>query len=174
MREGPVVTDRLQVILGALILAGCGGGQTATPPPAPGTSEDAPQPAAAQAPAAPKPAVLDSSLIPQPGSELKREVFSYRGGSRDPFVSLLEGRNVGPELGDLDVVGIAFVSDDAKSSSAVLWDRVNLKQYTAHEGERVGRARVVDIARLAVRFTIDDFGTQREVTLTLRKREDVP
>ncbi len=173
-----MVTDRLVLAMGMLILAGCGGGGTTDappPPPPPGVEEDASQaPAASTTPAAPKPVALDSSLIPEPGAELTREVFNYRGGSRDPFVSLLEGKNVGPELGDLDVVGIAFVSDDAKSSAAVLWDRVHAKQYTAREGERVGRARVVAITRLAVRFTIDDFGTQREVTLALRKREDVP
>ncbi len=170
-----MVTDRL-MLAGVLVLAACGGGPAGTPAPAPptGVEEDASRAPAAKDTTAPKPAVLDSSLIPEPGAELKREVFSYRGGSRDPFVSLLEGRNVGPELGDLDVVGIAYIPDDTKSSSAVLWDRVNLKQYTAREGERVGRARVVGITQLAVRFTIDDFGTQREVTLTLRKREDVP
>lgn len=172
-----MVTDRLVLALGMLILAGCGGGGTTdAPPPAPrpGVEEDAQAPAATASPTVPRPVALDSSLIPEPGAELKREVFNYRGGSRDPFVSLLEGKNVGPELGDLDVVGIAFVSDDAKSSAAVLWDRVHARQYTAREGERVGRARVVAITRLAVRFTIDDFGTQREVTLALRKREDVP
>jgi hypothetical protein len=87
---------------------------------------------------------------------------------------LLEGRSVGPELADLDLVSIAYLPRDSKSSSAVLWDRVNLKQYTAHEGERIGRARVVSISQRSVEFTIDDFGTQRSVTLVIRKTEDVP
>lgn len=161
--------------LGLALCLACGGGPPASAPATPPAGdEDTPKPAAAPAPAAPRPVALDSSLIPQPGAPLEREVFAYRGGSRDPFASLLEGRSAGPELGDLDVVGIMFAPQNPGASVATLWDRVNLKQYTAHEGERVGRARVVSITERAVRFTIDDFGTQREVTLAIRKREDVP
>lgn len=171
MADKPVL-----VLLSLLVVAACGGGQAATNPatsPA-GAEEGAPANQAAAKTAPPKTVAIDSSLIPEPGQEIPRENFSYRGGTRDPFKSLLEGRNVGPELADLDVVSIAHFPRDSKSSSAVLWDRVNLKQYTAHEGERVGRARVASISQRAVEFTIDDFGTQRSVTLVIRKREDVP
>ena len=163
------------VLLGLLAGAGCGGGQAATnPTKAAGVEEDTPAASAQTKTVQPKVVAIDSSLIPEPGQEIPRENFTYRGGTRDPFKSLLEGRNVGPELGDLDLVSVAHFPRDSKSSSAVLWDRVNHKQYTAHEGERVGRARVVSISQRSVEFTIDDFGTQRSVTLVIRKREDVP
>lgn len=170
-----MVDKPVLVLLGFLVVAGCGGGQAASnPTKAAGAEEDAPAAAAQTKTAQAKPVAIDSSLIPEPGQEIPRENFNYRGGTRDPFKSLLEGRTVGPELGDLDLVSVAHFPRDSKSSSAVLWDRVNRKQYTAHEGERVGRARVVSISQRSVEFTIDDFGTQRSVTLVIRKREDVP
>jgi hypothetical protein len=162
------------VLLSLLVVAGCGGGQAATNPAARGVEEDAPAAAAAAKTAQPKVVAIDSALIPEPGQEIPRENFSYRGGTRDPFKSLLEGKSVGPELTELDLVSDAHFPRDPKSSSAVLWDRTSHKQYTAHEGERIGRARVVSISQRSVEFTIDDFGTQRSVTLVIRKREDVP
>jgi len=158
-------------------LAACGGGGgEARLAVAPDSEEDqaALAPPGTRDSAVAAPAVMDSSLIPEPGSELVREDFSYSGGNRDPFASLLEGKSIGPELGDLDVVGLIYVERNPESSAAVLRDRVNRKQYTAREGERVGRARVISVGATTVTFTIDDFGTQREVTLAMRKREDVP
>ncbi|TFH66768.1 MAG: hypothetical protein E4G90_01820, partial [Gemmatimonadales bacterium] len=37
---------------------------------------------------------------------LAREVFSYGGGLRDPFESLLNQTSIGPELPDLTLVGV--------------------------------------------------------------------
>ena len=161
--------------LGLVVLAACGGGSDAQAPAQPALDEENPSPPpAAPAAALARPVPLDSSLIPEPGSQLVREEFSYRGGNRDPFASLLEGRTTGPELSDLDVVGVMYSPRDRTASTVVLWDRVYAKQYTAREGDRVGRARVSSISENGVRFTIDDFGTQRQVTLVIRKREDVP
>lgn len=162
------------------VLAGCGGGSD-------GAAQDT-APAAAVAgleeetgggPAAAKPAAasatvkIDPSLIPEPGAPLVRETYDYIGGSRDPFASVLEGVSIGPELADLDVVSITMVLQDQPASVAVLRDRTNGKRYTVREGERLGRARVADIRPKDVSFTIDDYGTQRRVTLALRKREDI-
>ncbi len=170
------MADRYLLVGLGVLLLGCGGGAPAAEPAAsPDLDEEAPAAsAAAPAQTSSKPVALDSSLIPEPGTEIVREMFSYSGGPRDPFRSLLEGRPTGPELGDLDVVGLMYSAQDRSASTAVLWDRVYGKQYTAREGERVGRARVTSITEQTVRFTIDDFGTQRQVTLAIRKREDVP
>ena len=160
-----------------LALAGCGGGNGAgaTPPKAaPGPDAAAAADSApAKTQAASKP-VIDSSLIPEPGQALLRESFSYTGGNRDPFASLLDGKSIGPELSDLDLVGVMYDERDSRGSTAVVRDRASGKQYTIREGDRLGRARVGTIGARTVTFTVDDFGTQRDVTLSLRKREDVP
>jgi hypothetical protein len=163
-----------------LSLLGCGGGANgATPAPSPaaaGLDEEPAGKTSANKSAEPAKAggpKIDPSLIPQPGSTLVRETYEYGGGSRDPFASVLEGTSVGPELADLDLTGIYYMERSPAMSVAVLKDRVTGKRYSVREGERVGRARVSDIKPKDVTFTVDDYGTQRQVTLSIRKREDI-
>ncbi len=158
------------------VLSACGGnGGAAAPPaadPAAGIEEATPPPAAGQAAAAaPRQMKVDLSLIPEPGQPLQRESYAYSGGTRDPFLSVLEGNITGPELADLDLVGIMYNPRTPALSAVTLRDRLNLKIYTVREGERLGRMRVTDIRRKDVTFTIDDYGTERQETLTLRKQE---
>jgi hypothetical protein len=164
-------------------LAGCGGGGganagNAAANPAAALEDEAGGTAAANKAAA-KPAAppqahkIDPSLIPPPGVPLARETYSYSGGSRDPFASVLEGASIGPELADLDLVAISYIERTPSASVAVLKDRITGKRYNLREGERAGRARVSDIGPKDVTFTFDDYGTQRQVTLSLRKREDI-
>ena len=169
------------LLLAALAaLAGCGGGSNgaAQGPPSKVVAglddEESAKTAAANAaaPASPKQRI-DPSLIPEPGAPLVRETYDYTGGSRDPFMSVLEGASVGPELADLDLVAVYYQERNQPASVVVLRDRVTLKRYSVRESERVGRARVAEIRPKDVTFTIDDYGTQRRVTLSLRKREDI-
>ncbi|HEV8150825.1 MAG TPA: hypothetical protein VGP61_11620 [Gemmatimonadales bacterium] len=162
----------------AALLTGCGKSSDANaggpPAKAAGLEEEtsaapAKSAAAAAAPARPK---IDSSLVPEPGTPLVRETYSYIGGVRDPFASVLEGTSIGPELADLDLVAIAYQERAPSASVAVLRDRITGKRYSVREGERAGRARVANIGPKQVIFTIDDYGTTRQVTLSLRKRED--
>jgi len=164
------------------VLAGCGGGGGASPPPAAadpaaaveegaGTKTAAGQPAAPAAAAAPK---IDQSLIPEPGTPIVRETYSYTGGTRDPFASVLDAPGLGPELADLDLLVIIYQERDPSASVAVLRDRISLKRYTIREGDRLGRSRVSAIRAKDVTFTIDDYGTERQVTLVLRKQETKP
>lgn len=163
------------------VLAGCGGGGAsagnAPANPVAGLEEEASGAAAKNAapgaPAAPQPRKIDPSLIPAPGTPLVRETYSYSGGNRDPFASVLEGTSIGPELADLDLVAISYIERTPSASVAVLKDRITGKRYNLREGERAGRARVSDIGPKDVTFTFDDYGTQRQVTLSLRKREDI-
>jgi len=165
---------------GVLLLAalGCGGGGAAAPPakPAAGAIEEEGAPkSTTQGGAAPAAAgiKIDMSLVPAPGERLEREAYDYGGTPRDPFASVLEGGSIGPELSDLDLVAVIYVERAHNQSVVVLHDRVSGKRYSVHEGERVGRARVSDIGSKDVSFTYDDYGTQRTVTLSLRKREDI-
>lgn len=107
-------------------------------------------------------------------AQVVREVFSYTGGSRDPFVSLLEISRVGPELPDLSLVAIYYDTRSPSNSVVVMREKVSSKRHNLRQGDRIGRIRVASIRPKDVTFTIDDFGTDRQETLTLRKQEDTP
>lgn len=164
-------------------LSGCGGGGGAgtaagvkAVDPTAGVEDEAPaarkgQPGQAGKPA-PKPVMkVDESMIPEPGAPLTRESYNYAGGRRDPFASVLETANTGPELADLDLVAVVYIDRAPTTSAAVLHDRINGKRYTVREGDRLGRMRIASIRPKDVTFTIDDYGTERQETLSLRKLE---
>jgi hypothetical protein len=117
------------------------------------------------------PAKIDESLIPEPGAPISRENYVYSGGRRDPFISILGTANMGPELPDLNLVAIVYTESSPAGSVAVLHDKITGKRYTVREGDRLGRMRISSIRPKDVTFTIDDFGTAREETLSLRKQE---
>lgn len=174
-----------------VLLAGCGGGgdddveakQAALAPegaeavdePAPTATPPAAGAAAAADPLAPPVAgAAEPGAEPAESTTLTRESFSYTGGSRDPFLSLLSTSRVGPELADLDLVAIYYQTRSPASSVVVMRDKVSGKRYSLRPGDRLGRSRLSSIRPKDVTFTIDDFGTERQVTLSLRKREDTP
>ncbi len=139
--------------------AACGGG----------TAEEAATPE----PVAPRrQAQADSAAQADQDSELRREVFSYGGGARDPFESLLESASIGPELPDLSLVAVYVDHADADRSVATLRERVTGKRYNLHAGDRLGRLRVAEIRERDVDFLIDDFGTVRRETLSLRRPQE--
>ncbi|MGH7560543.1 MAG: hypothetical protein ACRENB_05940 [Gemmatimonadales bacterium] len=158
-----------------LVLAACGGGgDPAATPAAPAVDDEStPAPAvqtqAAQQAPAPK---IDESQVPGPGQPLVREIYSYSGGPRDPFESVLAKATIGPEFGDLTLVAIYYDTRSPGASVVVLRDRVSGKRYTVRMGERLGRMRVIDVRPKDVTFAIDDYGTERQESLTLRKQED--
>jgi hypothetical protein len=155
-------------------LAGCGGGGAAPAPaanPAAAVEEEsAPKPAGAAQKPAPAPKI-DESLIPPAGTLPVRESYSYTGAGRDPFESVLGRGTAGPELADLLLVAIYYQEQSPAASVAVLRDRVSGKRYAVREGERLGRMRIASIRPKDVTFSIDDYGTERQETLSLRKQE---
>jgi len=175
-----VATKALRLVAFLLIpLAGCGGGDAAPPPPAPGLNveEDAPAAPRAQGPqaATPAPVQIDTADIPEPGQPLVREVYTYSGGSRDPFASVLNRAGSGPEFSDLQLIAVYYDTRSAAASVATLRDRLTGKRFNVRAGERLGRMRVVEVQPKDVTFAIDDYGTERRETLTLRKQEgDTP
>jgi hypothetical protein len=138
--------------------------------PAAGIEEGATAPAR---PAASAPLVrrIDESMIPEPGAPIRRETYSYVGGARDPFESALDLTGQGPEFPDLELVGIWYQERAPAASVAVLRDRLNGKRYTVREGQHLGRMRIASIRTKDVTFTIDDYGTERQETLSIRKPE---
>jgi hypothetical protein len=150
--------------LGVLATAACGVGVI---------EEDAPLIAAGTRQVA---AQADSAAAAQavPAGPLAREVFAYGGGSRDPFESLLEQANVGPELPDLTLVAVYLDHQNAERNTAVLRERITGRRYMLHPGDRLGRLQVVSIRERAVTFRVDDFGVERRETLSLRTRQEDP
>jgi hypothetical protein len=106
-------------------------------------------------------------------TDVQRESFAYGGGSRDPFASLMDLKSAGPELADLQLVGIYEDMRDATNSVAVLRDKVTGKRHKLRAGEQIGRLKVAQIRPKDIVFTVEDFGFERQETLSLRKQEDV-
>ncbi len=170
-------------------------GPAAKPAPAtPAAAAPAPAPAAsapaAPAPAAPAPAAVaatkpDSVSPPAQDAawadsvrkakemEMSRETFAYSGAPRDPFNSLLNMAKSGPEVADLQLVGIYQNLRSPNASVAVFREKDGGKRHKLRAGDQLGRSRVMQIRDRDVVFVIEDFGFERQDTLSLRKQEDV-
>jgi hypothetical protein len=116
-------------------------------------------------------AAVDDSIRKAREIEVMRETFAYSGGSRDPFASLLNTSATGPEIGNLDLVGVYQNLRNSDNSIVVLRDKATAKRYKLRVGDQLGRARLVQIRPRDAVFTIRDFGYERQETLSLRKQE---
>jgi hypothetical protein len=105
--------------------------------------------------------------------EMTRETFAYSGAARDPFSSLLNMAKDGPELADLQLVGIYQNLQTPSASVAVFREKDGGKRHKLRAGDQLGRSRLVQIRDRDVVFTIEDFGFERQETLSLRKQEDL-
>ncbi len=146
------------------------------------------RPVAASGPAASAPA--SPAAVPQAGAtsvqdttpadsagkpkelEMYRETFAYSGAARDPFNSLLNMAKNGPELADLQLVGIYRNLRTPDASLAVFREKDGGKRHKLRAGDQVGRSRLIQIRERDVVFMIEDFGFERQETLSLRKQED--
>lgn len=159
----------------ALALAACGGDAeapaAAAPDAAPAPMVDAQTAQADSAEAARVAAArIDSASVSGPMAQ--RETFAYRGGSRDPFESLLDMATSGPELPDLMLVGIYQDLAYNSNSVALLRDRTNDRRFKLRVGDQLGRLKVAQIRQKDVVFIVEDFGFERQETLSLTKREE--
>jgi len=161
------------------------GAPVASATPAPLAAEPTLLPGQAAQPATP-PSALSPVVDPATGDagtqdsvqkakdlELSRETFAYSGAARDPFNSLLNMAKNGPELADLQLVGIYQNLRAPSGSIAVFREKDGGKRHKLRAGDQVGRSRLVQIRERDVVFTIEDFGFERQETLSLRKQEDV-
>jgi hypothetical protein len=107
-------------------------------------------------------------------ASVQRETFAYSGGTRDPFVSLISMKATGPTIDNLQLVAVyESRSGGVTSSVAVLREKDSGKRYMLRQGEHLGRLQVVRIDTKDVTFQIEDFGFERQETLSLRKQEDM-
>ena len=115
----------------------------------------------------------DSTPPPQAVS-LLREVFAYEGGGRDPFMSLLRSGDVRPLLSDLKLTTIVYDGRFAARSVAVLRDITNRRIYRVKTGDIIGRLKVTQIRPREIVFTVQEFGFERQETLSLTRQEETP
>ncbi len=160
----------LSLLLGA---AACGGGEegaAAAADTAAAVNVQAVRDSVRRARAAAAQAVpLDTAGLAS--DRVRRETFAYGGGGRDPFLSLLDAEQIGPEFADLQLLGIYYDGARPARSVAVLRDRVSGRRYSMRAGDRAGRLGVVSVRERDVLFSIEDFGYERQETLSLPKRE---
>jgi hypothetical protein len=103
--------------------------------------------------------------------EVLRETFAYAGGTRDPFNSLLTIDKNGPEVADCDLVAVYQDLGSPSNSVVVLREKVSAKRHKLRVGDQLSRARLVQIRPRDAVFMIQDFGFERQETLSLRKQE---
>jgi hypothetical protein len=116
-------------------------------------------------------AALADSIQKAREIEVMRETFAYAGGTRDPFASLINGGSTGPEIADLDLVGVYQDLRSSDNNIVVLREKATAKRHKMRVGDQLGRARLVQIRPRDAVFTIRDFGFERQETLSLRKQE---
>ena len=164
-----MLSKRTGLFFLAMLGWGCGGGDDVA-------SAGAPAPEAPAAEVGGDQATVDSQELDsiQRANEmlLSRESFSYGGGNRDPFSSLLNLASAGPQFQDLELVGVYMDPDRPGNSVALLRERNTGQPYNLRVGDEIGRARLAQIRRTDIVFTIEDFGFERQETLVLPKREE--
>lgn len=169
---------RRESLLLLVTLAACGGSAAA-----PTTAADAKADSALAAAAARRKAANAANAAKGPHVQidtaaaagerpLQRETYAYQGASKDPFRSVLGAVQRGPELPDLKLTAVFYDSRDPGNSLGVFRDAGNNKRYDVRPGQRIGRIYVASIGPKSVTLRLDDFGTVREQTYSLRKAED--
>jgi hypothetical protein len=166
--------SKTRLLLLGLFLVGCGGADPTEETP-PLTIEDTPAPAPAAGTAdAPVEVVSEpfDTAAARGERPLLREVYGWRGGGRDPFRPLVAAQAGGPELVDLILTSVLYQPSDPSRSVAIFRDAGNNKRYTVGPGDRIGRLSVVRIEEGTATLRMNDFGTYRDQTYSLRRSED--
>ena len=126
------------------------------------------QPAAAGRPARRTRSTLADTAAPV---EYQRELFQYRGGTRDPFESLVQTNRIGPMIEDLRVVSITIDALYDGNSVAIVRNARDTKPIRLRRGDTIGNMRVIQIRPYEVVLKIEEFGFERQQVLTLRRPE---
>lgn len=131
-------------------------------------------PLAAQQPADTTKADTTAARDTTPPVSLVREVFAYEGAGRDPFMSLLRSGDVRPLISDLRLVTVIYDPTYPARSVAVLRDITTTRNYRVKPGDIIGRLKTTQIRPREVVFTVQEFGYERQETLSLAKQEVSP
>ena len=166
-----IARAKTSLVLLVLALAACGGEEAPPPAGTPASPAAAANQPAAGAPSATGAVPADTAAPAQDSTQLQREIFSYRGAGRDPFLSLLKSADIRPLVTDVRVAGITYDAAYPARSVAVLRDTAQRKRYSVRVGDELGRMKVTEIRGDAVVVTLDEFGVERQVVLPVRRRQ---
>jgi len=163
-------------VLAALAMA-CGGGAEgdAAADSTAGIEEGAatPAPAPAAAPtAAPAPSPVIDTAAAAGERPLLREVYGWQGGGRDPFRSMVTTASTGPELPDLTLVAVIYDRSNPSNSLALFRENGSNRRFSVGPGQSIGRLTVAAVRPNSATLRLNDFGTVREQTYSLRQTED--
>jgi hypothetical protein len=87
----------------------------------------------------------------------------------------MKSADVRPLISDVRVMGIVYDAAYPARSVAVLRDTAQKKRYSVRMGDELGRMKVTEIRPGEVIVTLDEFGTERQVVLQVRRRpEETP
>ena len=169
--------NKSMLLLPVALLIACGGGGAKSAATvvanADSVSKDSTTKAAAAKKAANGPHHVFDTAAAAGARPLVRETFRYEGASvRDPFKPYIEQVERGPELPDLRLVALLFDERNPSGSIATFRDIGNDRRYTVSPGQRIGRISVVSVTASTVKLRMDDFGTPRDQTYSMRKPED--
>ena len=163
-------------LLGLLLLVACGGGDDGLGPDetdallaedgAPAVDASTPAPSAAA------PMIAVDTLAASGERPLLRESYSYQGGGRDPFRSVINVTVSGPELPDLSLVGVIYDAGNSRNSVATFRETGSNRRYNVSPGQSIGRLFVADVSPTSATLRMNDFGVIREQTYSLRTREN--
>ncbi len=164
--------ERLMLL--TLLAIGCGGGVVEDPAadrlPVPDHSA---RTAAAELPSGALATGFDTAAA-RGERPLLREVYAWTGGGRDPFRPLASVATSGPELPDLQLLSVIYQQTDPTRSVAVFKDIGNGRRYTVSPGDRIGgRVVVASITTGGATLRMNDFGTTREQTYSVRQPMDM-
>lgn len=163
------------ILMAAAILVGCGGGTSAEDAALDSSLAAAGASAVANAGGGDSNAVggiVFDTAAARGERPLLRETYAWRGSGRDPFRPLVIEEVGGPEMVDLILTSVLYRPSNPDRSVAIFRDTGNNRRYTVSPGERIGRLYVVSIGEGTARLRMNDFGTVREQTFTLRRQED--
>jgi hypothetical protein len=164
------------LVLAALAIA-CGGGAEGDASADSAAAVEGDAATAASAPAAtPAAAPLSTPVIDTAAAAgerpLLREVYGWQGGGRDPFRSMVTTASTGPELPDLTLVAIIYDRGNPSNSLAMFRETGSNRRFSVGPGQSIGRLTVAAVRPNSATLRLNDFGTVREQTYSLRQTED--
>ena len=104
--------------------------------------------------------------------DVLRETFAYAGGTRDPFNSLINLDKQRPRDRRSRPRGrVSGPSHPEQQHRRAAGEGSTGKRHKLRVGDQLGRSRLTQIRARDAVFTIQDFGFERQETLSLRKQE---